>query len=209
VAHTKEQRDRQALCGAKKKNGDTCRAFAGQGTDHPGIGTCKFHLGNSQKHKTHAAKQEAMAKWAERTKFGEPLEVGPAEALLGVLHLSAGHLAWIRDELARIKDKRKHEAQVLMRLWDEERDRIARISKAALDVGVAEKQIQIAESYGQQLATLLRAIFFDSNLGLTDAQKALLPDILRLHLSHLETRPALALVEGGKTRQGGKTTRPK
>jgi hypothetical protein len=165
------------LCGARKKNGDSCRAFAGQGTDHPGVGRCKFHLGNTKEHKIHAAKQEALAKMAERTQFGEPVEVGPAEALLGVLHLSAGHLVWVREELTAMEDKRTHEAQVLLRIWNEERDRITRISKAALDVGVAQQQIAIAERYGEQLATLLRAIFFDGDLSLTDAQRALLPDV--------------------------------
>lgn len=203
MAHTPKQRDGMNLCGAKKKNGETCRAFAGQGTEHPGVGCCKFHLGNTKRHNTHAARKEALAKWAERSKFGEPLEVGPAEALLGVLHLSAGHLSWIRAELAAIKDKRTQEAQVLMRLWDEERDRIARISKAALDVGVAEAQIALAERYGEQLAQLLRGIFFDGDLGLTAVQRALLPDVLRRHLGLFgqeNDRPGLALIEGGKKR---------
>ena len=34
-------------CGAKKKNGETCRAAAGQGTRHIGTGRCKFHGGNA------------------------------------------------------------------------------------------------------------------------------------------------------------------
>ena len=174
------------LCGARKKNGDMCRAFSGQGTNHLGIGTCKFHGGNTPSHQAHAAKLEARSRMVE---FGQPLEVDPAAALLGVLHLSAGHLNWVRAELSAMEDTTTFEARVLLRCWDEERDRIARISKAALDVGVAEKQIQLAERYGEQLAGLLRAIFYDGDLDLTDTQRSRLPDVLRRHLGALDEQP--------------------
>jgi hypothetical protein len=38
------------LCGAKKKpqqGGGTCKAGAGKGTDHPGVGRCKHHGGRT------------------------------------------------------------------------------------------------------------------------------------------------------------------
>jgi hypothetical protein len=93
------------LCGAKKKNGEPCRAFSGQGTNHPGVGRCKFHLGNVKQHEVHAAKLAAQEMVAEYVaQFGESHEVDPATALLGVLHLSAGHLNWIRTELANLAD---------------------------------------------------------------------------------------------------------
>src|SRR4051812_35411181 len=126
MAHTAEQRDKHALCGAKKKNGEKCRKFAGEGTNHPGVGRCKYHLGNSKTHRTNAVTQEARKAMVE---FGQPLPIAPGEALLGVLHLSAGHLNWLRAELAAMEDKKTFEAQVLLRAWDNERDRIARISK--------------------------------------------------------------------------------
>ena len=189
MAHTKEQHDEMKLCGAKKKNGESCRALAGLGTAHFGTGKCKWHLGNTSSHQINAIKQEARARMVE---FGESLEVDPATALLGVLHLSAGHLNWVRAELADIEDKASLEGQILMRLFDEERDRIARISKAALDAGVAERQVRLAEMYGEAVAKLLRAVFYDKTLGLTAAQRSRLPDVLRRHLGAVTTeRPAL------------------
>ena len=89
-------------------------------------------------------------------------------------------------------DKTTFDAQVLLRMWDDERDRIARISKAALDVGVAEKQIRLAERYGEQLAGLLRSVFFDSELALTAAQRSRLPDVLRRHFGALDAPRGLA-----------------
>jgi rubredoxin len=40
--NTSEQRDHLStpLCGARKKTGEECRAFAGQGTPHLGVGNC-------------------------------------------------------------------------------------------------------------------------------------------------------------------------
>jgi hypothetical protein len=82
-----------------------------------------------------------------------------------------------------------------MRLWNDERDRVARIAKAALDAGVAERHVQLAERYGEQLATLLRAVLYDPALALTDAQQSVLPDLLRRHLTAaaqtVDERPAL------------------
>jgi hypothetical protein len=194
MAHTPEQRSLKALCGAKKRNGDMCRAFAGQGTDHPGVGRCKFHLGSSKNHRKHAVKLKAEQEVARaRNEFGGKIPVEPTEALLSVLHLSAGQLAWLHDELETQSDKTSFNGQVLMRLWNDERDRVARIAKAALDAGVAERQIKLAESYGEMLATVLRAIFYDPELDLTDGQKSCLPSLLRRHLVVLERdQPAIA-----------------
>src|SRR5437660_28365 len=111
MPHTPEQRDKHALCGAKRKNGEKCRLFAGQGTDHPGVGKCRFHLGATRNHRTNAIKVEAERRSLQ---FGESVAVDPTEALLSVLHLSAGHLAFIRGELATHEDKRTFEAGVLL-----------------------------------------------------------------------------------------------
>jgi hypothetical protein len=121
------------------------------------------------------------------SQFGESHDVDPATALLGVLHLSAGHLNWIRTELANLADKDSLKGEALMRLWDEERDRIARISNMALQVGVAAKQVELAQRYGEALANLLQAVVHDPVLGLTKAQRSRLPDVLRAHLSAVPT----------------------
>jgi hypothetical protein len=181
------------LCGAKKKSGELCRAFAGQGTEHPGVGRCRFHLGNTKAHRKHAVKLKAEQEVQRARTFGQKIPVEPTEAMLSVLHLSAGQLAWLHDELAAQTDKRSFDGQVLMRLWNDERDRVARISKAALDAGVAERQVKLAERYGETLAGVLRAIFYDPELALTAAQRNRLPDLLRRHLSAAtENQPALA-----------------
>jgi hypothetical protein len=179
MPHTREQRDRHALCGAKRKNGERCRLFAGQGTSHRGTGRCFLHLGNTRGHQTHAVKVEAQRRAIQ---FGEKIDIAPSEALLTVLHLSYGHLEFIRAELGALLDQPSFERDVLLRAWDDERDRVARIGKAALDAGVQERQIQLAERYGELLARLLQGIFNDVELALTKKQQAKLPTVLRRHL---------------------------
>jgi hypothetical protein len=195
MAHTPEQRDRHALCDARKKNGERCRNFAGQGTSHFGVGRCRFHFGNAPNHEKNAVRVEAQRRAVE---FGQPLDVHPSEALLTVLQLSAGHLAWLRSALSGFEDKTTFEGQVLMRMWDDERDRVARISKAALDAGVQERQVQLAERYGEALAQVLRNIFGDPELGLTDGQRAQLPAVLRRHLVALDGGAAGVLLPAGR-----------
>ncbi|HEX6681088.1 MAG TPA: hypothetical protein VF063_10615 [Gaiellaceae bacterium] len=150
-----------------------------------GVGTCKFHLGNAPNNKLAAAKAEAQRR---AIRFGEAIKVEPTEALLTVLYLSAGHVSFIADELATYDDKTTFEAQVLLRMWNEERDRVARIAKAALDAGVAERAVSLAERYAEDLARLLRAIFDDPELRLTRPQHARLPDVLRRHLGAMDAR---------------------
>ena len=190
MPHTREQRDRHALCGAKKKNGEACRKFAGEGTPHPGIGRCKYHLGNTRDHITHAAKIEAQRRALD---FGAPIDIHPAEALLAVLQLSFGHLQFIRTELATKADEPSFERDVLLRAWDDERDRVARISKAALDAGVDERLVTLAERYGEQLARVLQGIFGDAELGLSKRQRDRLPALLRRHLIAMDERERPAL----------------
>jgi hypothetical protein len=187
MAMTAEQRSTYKLCGARKKNGQPCRNFAGEGTDHLGIGRCKFHLGNTPAHKAHAANVEAQQRMIQ---LGGPIEMRPHEALLAMLHLASGHTAWLREEIGELDDLGSKKGEALTRLYGEERDRVARVAKAALDAGVAERQVALAERYGAAIATVLRAIFSDPELGLSRSQQRLLPTVLRRHLHAVEERQA-------------------
>lgn len=188
MAHTPEQRTQMALCGAKKKNGEQCRAFAGQGTDHFGVGNCKWHLGNTKTHQVNAVAREAQRRMV---KLGMPVQVHPHEALLHMLYIASGHVAYLREAIGETDDLGTFEARVMVELYGEERDRVAKIAKAALDAGVAERQVRIAEEYGEQLYRLLQAIFGDDELALTTAQQQRFPDVARRHLTFIAEAQAL------------------
>jgi hypothetical protein len=125
VAHTSEQRDHLStpLCGAKKRNGETCRAFAGQGTDHKGVGRCKNHGGSTRTHKSNAIVVEAKRRMV---KLGEPVPgIEPHEALLAVLRATAGHVAWLHREVAGLEDLASQESRVVVTLYDNEAGALA------------------------------------------------------------------------------------
>jgi hypothetical protein len=212
VAHTKEQRDRHDLCGARRKNGEKCRNFAGQGTEHFGVGLCRNHLGNTKAHNKHAVKVKAQRESSkaqtqlleQAISFGMILDVEPVEALLMTLRMSYGHLAWLRFEITQIEDKASFDSRVLLRMFDDERERVARIAKTAIDAGVQERQLKLAEKYGEALATVLMAIFGDPELALTGKQERVLPSLLRRHLVTIEAQPGdwrtmPELASGGRT----------
>jgi hypothetical protein len=63
----------------------------------------------------------------------------------------------------------------------EERDRLAKVAKTCVDVGIEERRVRLAESAGQQLAAVIRSVL--DQLELTDEQRVLalrvVPDELR------------------------------
>lgn len=187
---TREQRERYAFCNAKKKNGERCRNYAGLGTDHVGTGACKFHGGSMRNHRKAAvkaaAKREQEYLRQEALKFGQVLNVEPLDALLVALHLSASHVEYLRQEIAHEGDdaERMFRREVLLRQWNDERDRLARTAKMALDAGVDERQVRMLELYGTTIARLLQGVLGD--LGLNRRQQELVPAVVRRHLLALE-----------------------
>jgi hypothetical protein len=189
MGHTSVQRDHHSLCGAKKKNGELCRAFAGQGTDHFGVGRCKFHLGNTKTHNQNAVVKEAQRR---AVKLGMPIEIAPHEALLMVLYIASGAVAWLREEVAALDDMSSFESRVLIELYGQERDRVAKIAKAALDTGVDARSIVSAEQWGSTVSAVLRRVFDDPALELSETQRAVLPEVVRRAIQAVERRPVYA-----------------
>lgn len=84
------------LCGAQLPNqpqGRTCRNIAGKGTDHKGAGRCSRHLGCTPTHV--AAARVQLARMACAT-LGVPVDIHPAEALIGECCETAGNVAYYR-----------------------------------------------------------------------------------------------------------------
>ncbi|MFI5473198.1 hypothetical protein ACIA6D_23530 [Streptomyces cacaoi] len=67
-----------------------------------------------------------------------------------------------------------------VRLYGEERDRLIRMCKIAHDMGIAERQVELAERVGALMANLLRGVLGD--LGLTDEQRELASAAVPRHL---------------------------
>lgn len=108
-----------------------------------------------------------------------------------MLHLASGHCSWLHSEISELDDLGTFESQVIISLYNDERDRVARVAKVCLDAGIAERQVALSERYGSALAHVFRCVFDDPELGLTSAQRERLPEILRRYLGQLEGNPAI------------------
>lgn len=175
-------------CGAKLRSGDgTCKLPAGHGTDHVGTGRCRRHGGKTQSHVVAARNTEA--KRAVQT-YGLPREIDPHAALLEELHRTAGHVAWLQQLVRDLNDtdlKQRSPGKggtlfeapaVWLELYDRERKHFADVAKTCIGVGIAERQVRLAEQQGLMIATVLRGVL--SELGVADHPEA--PAAVRRHL---------------------------
>lgn len=178
--------DGHGKCGAKTRSGGKCGRPKGWGTEHPGTGHCKFHGGSTPSGQKHAAKELGLI-------MGAQMDIEPHEALLTCVRIAAGEVAYCSAEIAELKQATESTRfGKKLDMWIEVRQiavaQLAKYSKMALDAGVAERQVQIAERYGEMLAALVGGIL--SDLKLTKGQREKAPEIVRRHMSALEAGAA-------------------
>jgi hypothetical protein len=179
-------------CGAAKKQGPgPCGNPAGFKTDHPGVGTCHLHLGNSQTHVAHA--QEESARQAMAT-YGLPVDVDATDALLDLMRWTAGHVEYCRQQIQALapealtwgvtrrksaaaelleedrdgpRDPADIELQALpevteeagvnvwVKLYLEERTKLADVATRIRSLGIEERRVRLAEDQGLLVARAL------------------------------------------------------
>lgn len=186
-------------CHGKRRQGEpgqVCHRPAGWGTQHPGIGRCKLHGGNTKNHQTNA--QMEIARRAVVT-YGLPREVAPDVALLEEVHRTAGHVAWLGEVVAGLErddvtwglaeEVRKGSGEfpgtdatekagvnVWVQLYQAERKHLTEVCKTALAAGIAERQVRLAEQQGALLAGVIGRVL--DALDLTAEQRARVSEIV-------------------------------
>jgi hypothetical protein len=81
--------------------------------------------------------------------------------------------------------------RAMVQLENEERDRCAKYCAVAINAGLREREVQVAERQGQMIASVLRAVFGDARLGLTPAQRTLSVQVIDEHVARaIETADA-------------------
>ena len=168
-------------CGARKKGGGTCGRPAGWGTNHYGIGKCKNHGGSTPNHVKAAASEEM------RILLGRPLEINPLDALLWCIKIRAGEVHWLSQKIADLQEKEWEQQTIAGKTFHHYvRERAAamndltRWSQMAISLGIAERAVKLAETYGEMLARLIQGILGD--LDLTEDQRVKAPVVVRKHL---------------------------
>lgn len=179
-------------CGAKNRKGGTCSLTAGHGTEHLGIGRCKFHGGAAPQAQA-AGKRELQRRAAAAAvvTYGLSREVDPHTALLEELYRTAGAVAYLASIVRLLEQhelKQKAPAKggvfleapaVWLQLYAEERDRLTRVAKTCVDVGIEERRVKLAEEQGALLVQVIRGVL--TELGVIDRPEV--PDVVRRHLT--------------------------
>lgn len=170
--------DARQCTAMSKRSRERCKRAA-----IPGGTTCAIHGGKAPQVRAAARRRlEAQAALAAVDQFGLPVEIDPQDALLEEVHRTAGHIAWCE---LMLKVAEPDDVDRWHRIDLDERQHLARVAKAAIDAGLAERTVRLAEEQGRMVAAVIRAIFDDPELGLTVAQRDIAPSIARRHLLQL------------------------
>lgn len=144
--------------------------------------------------------------------LGAPIDTDPVEGIRNLIAWSAGHVAWYRSKVQElIPDalvwgetevtesdttglavKQAAQVNAWLRLYNEERERLAKFCAVAMQHGLAEREIRALEEYGDQIAGAMTeyARRLAGQVDLSPEQLAaavrLIPEVLR----ELEGLPA-------------------
>lgn len=175
-------------CGARIRGGRYCKLPAGYQTDHPGVSTCYRHGGNNQEQLTHVGMRLAHHGIMEpNTRAGDIVQLEPHNALIWAIWIGAGDVAFWNNELAQLDEDDPNFLYNAAKLFKEQRaanKEMRSAAKMALDAGLAERQVMMAERMAGLIADAVQRI--TGELSLTPQQEALLPDIVRRHLMTME-----------------------
>lgn len=167
---------------------------------------CWKHGGNAPQVRAAAdrrlADQEARAAVVT---YGLPRDVDPADALLEEVCRTAGHVAWLEQQVralspeelvwgvAEVAEKhatefegtdttRKAAPNVWVLLYREERKHLVDVCATALKVGIEERRVRLAESQGAIIADVIRKVLEDPELGLDQKQREVGRGVASRHL---------------------------
>jgi hypothetical protein len=175
-----------ALCGAKTRGDGTCANRAGKGTDHVGFGRCSNHGGKTPAGRTHGNRLKALA---ELGPMGGEVDVNPLDALLYTVRRGSGLAALYRLQ-AEACAANGRDAAMYADLEAKALADLARWAKMAIDAGVAERMVRIAEGTGERLASALEEAL--EGVELPPGQRQVVVQRFAASLSRLEReQPAI------------------
>lgn len=187
-----------AKCTAHRRDGQPCGQHPVTGTD-----VCKMHGGLAPRVRAAGQRRKAQEA-AERAValFGAPKDVEPSQALLDLVHWTAGEVEYWREQVRQLaadepaaltwgKTREKTGGQDVGDTYEAKpaiqyvmlyaaQDRLAQYAAAALKAGVEERRVRLAESQGSLVADVIRRIL--DALGLDERQRELVPQVVPAQL---------------------------
>ncbi|UIU47015.1 hypothetical protein [Microcystis phage MinS1] len=184
-----DRKDAPRCTATAKGTGEQCKR-----RPIPGGSVCVKHGGGAAQVRA-AADARVAARQAVLAveSFGLPREVDPHTALLEELHRTAGAVEWLgavvadleRDALVWGRVKETHGTQLekgtdngvtyqagpnaFVELWQRERKHLVDVARECIRAGIEERRVRLAESAGQQLASVVRAVLDRMFGALVDA----------------------------------------
>jgi len=155
----------RATCGAKRRQGDgaECKLRAGQGTDHLGVGRCKYHGGSTRNQRKAVEAQVIEAK--ARTMFGRAFDDTPVGNPLDVFAELAGTVrGWMRTMQALVEDLGRpgyssettgEQIRAEVQLFERAMDRANTVLSTYAKLNIDDRLARISEA---QAFTVLQAI---------------------------------------------------
>jgi hypothetical protein len=186
-------------CSGKRSNGEPCSKWPMKGQR-----VCNTHGGSSPQAKAAAERRiETARAEAAVTTFGLPREVDPRDALLEEVYRSAGAVDWLQQQVQALTadqvvwgkaeevEKQAGEfpgvdtthraaVNVWVDLLNRERKHLVDVCKAAIQAGIEERKVRLAEQQGAMLASVIKNILGD--LDLTPQQQARVSVVVPQHL---------------------------
>lgn len=149
-------------CGARgKRTGLPCRLVRGDRTDHPGAGRCWLHGGRTPNGRRFAAR-EAAANVLRELRID--VDVDPISSLYEAVRVAAWREIGLRQMLEgravlygpdHLGDLRE---DIVAQMHREALDARARIAKMAVDAGLDERMVRLAERQADILVQLVEVV---------------------------------------------------
>lgn len=168
--------DHPRCAGHNKQTGGPCGSHPINGADK-----CRMHVGKKSK----AVKQQVTAERAVVT-YGLPREIDPHDALLQEVWRTQGHVEWLGGIISEIEQgdlvwglsqekyggedwgtTYKSAPNAWLTLYHQERTHLAKVCKAAIDAGIDERRVQLAEAQGAAIVAVLKDTLADLGVEVT------------------------------------------
>lgn len=142
------------------------------------MSVCQTHGGRSPQAKAKREREQKAEQLqvAVRT-YGAKLDVDPAEAMLDEVRWTAGHVAWLREQVQQLEAEElawgragtvekqdgpestwRAAPHVLLDLYAQERRHLVAVCRATIVSGIEERQVRLAERQGDLLVDVITRI---------------------------------------------------